>query len=747
MGDPSRGGLGLGRVSSSRFLETAFAVGGLTAFVVWWTWPLAARLRSEVWGLVLLDFVHPDVYLNLWIVSSVARSVATAPWELPHLPAFHPARFVLGYSEHMLGVLPVTLPAYLATGNPVFTNQFLLLATFVLSAISMALLTAYWTRSLPGAVVAGALFAVARWRFRSVPQIQLLATFYAPLVLLFSSRYLQEGGWRNVTAMGVSFLGQALCSYSLAYPMYVGTALFWVVHALSLRAAPRRLLMLVAAAAVATAVLAVASFPQVIVQRLGVSDTNPAWNAAALLERAGVPPSAWIDPSSKMFPGYVCGALALAGLVLALIGAGTERWRISGRMIALSLLAFALPLVVLATGPRLGSGGGVLAWIWQTVPGLVQYRHPERFGYLVWLPLAGLAGMAVAVFEQAARARGHGWRVAVWVALVTGLAGFGSTQPRSRPSLRLTPVPPRPTVYDWIEDHAAENAPVLEIPAGIAAQRGFRYRADPEYLLWSLHHRRPLVNGYSGYAPQIYPLVLNLAAQLPDTAALDVLRQLTGLRWLIVHLAKLTPAERARWEGARDLVPAARLGEDLVFPIDSAPLDWRDRYQRPPAETTLAGTPLEPVDGLAELSLAAPDDVRAGESAFVEAAVRNAGTQVWPSLSPHPQQRVAVVWRWESAERSALAAGPRIGPASLLGWETVNPLRTMPPPVASIIPRDLSAGEAIKVSAVITSPKAPGAYDLVAEVVQGAEKRFSMKAGSTGRRAVRVLAPGIQLRG
>ena len=74
----------------------------------------------------------------------------------------------------------------------------------------------------------------------------------------------------------------------------------------------------------------------------------------------------------------------------------------------------------------------------------------------------------------------------------------------SRRARRMVPVA-LPPVYIWLE--AQEPGPVLEIPASS--------RPDAGYVLWSAWHGLPLVNGYSGYTPAGYPLVVGLAAQSP----------------------------------------------------------------------------------------------------------------------------------------------------------------------------------------------------------------------------------------
>jgi hypothetical protein len=672
---------------------------GLTVLAVAMTWPIATELSTHV----LFSF---DVDLTVWIVTWVARTVVTAPTQLFQGNIFHPAPDALAYSEHMLGALPVTLPAYWATGDPIFTHQLLLLATFVLSALAMAALVRFWTGSEVGAFVGGALFAFARWRFLRLYWVQVLLTFYAPLVVLFSSRYLCAGRRRDLVVAGASFLGQALSSYALCYPMCAALAVFWPIHAFVLRASFRRLLALLTMTMAVGLVLVFVSVPVMRVQDRGVADEDPNWKPASAQPMS--PLRVWLDPKTTQFPGYVSYGLALGGLALLLNGRVARGWPVPGRALAVSLIGFAAPLVILGLGPR---GGPVLHWLWEHVPGLRLYRVPERFGHLVSLPIAVLGGVVAAALDQRARRAGRAWTG--WVAGLL-LVGVFCWEVRTewQPWMRPVALPP---VYVWLE--AQEHGPVLEIPTSSLR--------DADYVLGSAWHGLPLVNGYSGYTPAGYPLVVGLAAQLPSKEPLGTLRRLTGLRWLVVHLGFLTSAERSRWEGAGAPPPVARFGSDVVFAIAPATEDWSAHYQRPEADITLGGTPaviLGPQD-TAELQWTVAGSLPAGAVAPLSVAVSNTGTQRWPALSIDPSRRVGLALQWQPAATVMPSDQPIVVPL---------------PPIVVPLPRDLAPGETVTVNTAVATPRGPGRYDLVAQIRQG-ETPLRTAGGSDARIAVDVF--------
>lgn len=686
----------------------------LVALLVFMTWPLAAHLGTHVVDLaglheILPDFVFPDIYLTIWLVARAARTVALAPLELWDAGIFRPAPHSIGYTEHMLGVLPITLPAYWLGQNPIFAHQVLLLATFVLSALGMAALVGFWTGSSPGALVAGAIYGLAPWRFRNLIDVHVLCTFYLPFIVLFSSRYLLTGRRRDLVLAGVSTQAQLLCAYSLAYPVLAALPSFAVVHALAVRPRPRRLVLLLGSYAVAALVVVALSGPYLAVMRAGAVSVVPAWEPEVLAKASGARLADWMDGRHHLFVGWVPLVLALLGFATGLGGRGVEG-RVGSRAVTASVLAFGAVPFLLSFGPQSTS---VLAWLWDAVPGLAYYRVPWRFGFVVSVPIAVLSGVLVSRLHRASRFR-RGPTVIAWgvaAAILTGLCAQVWAPFALRP---LAGAPEMPAVYVWLRDRSTgQVGPVLEVPVGVTAEAA--------YVYWTVYHHQPLVNGYSGYAPAAFPLVQGLASELPGPDALETLRRLTGLRWLVVHLGRLSDAERTTWESPGGLTPLARFGDDLLFQIGPADADWRGRYVRRDPEVTFAGTKLAPLDGApaAGITVLTGPSAPAGGSTAVRVAVENVGRQVWPALAPPGPFRVVMELSW------AVAGGAAVTP-----------------PTTVVIPRDLAPGERVTVPLTVRTPPTPGDYRLLATVAQG--KAATRDGGSAGG-AIRIV-PGAPAR-
>jgi hypothetical protein len=235
-----------------------------------------------------------------------------------------------------------------------------------------------------------------------------------------------------------------------------------------------------------------------------------------------------------------------AGLAAALAAvsprarATARSWLASpvGMLALVTIFAFAMSLgpQIYARG-KLVEASNVYAPFYAYVPGFDGLRVPARFAMVVALGLAGLAGLGAAVL---ARRRG-GAAVAVLTALVVA-ESWSVPLPLNETSTDykqsgLAPLPGTlttgsavPAVYRFVAQLPPSSA-VIEMPFGEIA-------FETRYMFYSTTHWRPLVNGYSGGAPDQYGLWaerLKDALDLPEAAWRAVTE--SGATHLIVHEA------------------------------------------------------------------------------------------------------------------------------------------------------------------------------------------------------------------
>lgn len=565
----------------------------------------------------------PDSLLNAWILSWDYHALASAPLRLFDANIFWPARRTLALSEHMLGNLPFFAPVMGATGNPILATNCVVLASFVLSAVTMFALVYYWTDRLLPALVGGFIYAFAPPRIGQLGHMQLLNVQWLPLVLLFGHRFLASGSMRaGLLACGFYVL-QVLTSYYVGYIASLLVICYGAYYAVvlpsirSLRMVARSTLLVL----VAAVVIAPLSYPYLLQKRdpavLAPGRESVVAASADLASSFVSVPRYGSNVSQRilarfdsreyrwekwLFVGLVpllLAAISLRGLIRHRPGEAADEggrqppWdRHTVRVHVLLVLVCA----VMALGPVLVVNDTATAlalpygWFSRHVPGFSSMRVPARFGLMTLLGIAVLAALGVDILLRRLGG-GLGRRAvagqAIFGALV--LVGLGI-------EFHYAPIPMHwiatgplvPPVYRWLASQP-EGDVVLEVPV----------RGDPDafleprYVYFSVYHWRRLVNGYSGYTPTSYAEISWQIRNLPDRYSIDYLGAL-GVRHIVVHTALLPPAPAGRWRTAlpAGLERVAEFGGDIVYAIRTAE-PTRDLHLVPvladqlPADSTL----------------------------------------------------------------------------------------------------------------------------------------------------------------
>jgi len=201
----------------------------------------------------------------------------------------------------------------------------------------------------------------------------------------------------------------------------------------------------------------------------------------------------------------------------------------------------------------------------RVIPGFDSMRVPYRFALMLMLGVAVLAGLGADRLLRALAARcGRRWATLAAAALAGAIAldyGFGFERYPTRP---LVVGADGPAVYRELA--RLPRGPLLELP--VSAGDGLR---ASEYMVQSTTHWMPLLEGTSGYGPASIGVVLQLVRRLPDPAALELLVRMTGLRWVVVHVDQLRPAERGRWRDPAGLRRVGTFGGDVLYEVARPP--------------------------------------------------------------------------------------------------------------------------------------------------------------------------------
>src|SRR5437763_1308558 len=125
-----------------------------------------------------------DGQFSIWNVAWVARTLAVDPRHVFDANIFYPHRATLTYSEANLGAGALAVPIYWATANPYAAHNFVLLLSFVASAVGAYYLVRYLVEDWRAATIAATCFAFCPYVVAHTPHIQLLITAALPFSMV-----------------------------------------------------------------------------------------------------------------------------------------------------------------------------------------------------------------------------------------------------------------------------------------------------------------------------------------------------------------------------------------------------------------------------------------------------------------------------------------------------------------------------------------------------------------------------------
>jgi hypothetical protein len=248
-------------------------------------------------------------------------------------------------------------------------------------------------------------------------------------------------------------------------------------------------------------------------------------------------------------------------MVLAAFGLWRHA-RSDARPLAWSALALVAVGLLLSFGPE--------GWRWfyatlhDNVFGFQAIRSPARFTVIAVLGLSLLAALGLRAVPPLPK-----WAPASAAGLLSLLCLEYVNAP-----LVLAPAPAlRTDVGQWL---AAESSPgaVLYLPIAVDIE-------NTPFMVQSLEHGRPIVNGYSGQRPSFYASIVESLADLPSPDAFAALREL-DVRFVV------SPEAVAGAGNARSpLLERARFDTGLIYevrwtPESLAALDETDQPPPPP---------------------------------------------------------------------------------------------------------------------------------------------------------------------
>ena len=511
--------------------ELACSCLGYVVLLAVMSWPLVRDLRHTG------PMDRPDGRLNTWILAWAGETLWTAPLRVFQAPAFHPLPDALAFSENLL--LPAALVSPLQWRDEhVLAYNLALLASLLLSGLGAELLVRRASGDRLAAFVAGAYFAAGPHRWTRLSHLHAQVTVFLPLALLALDRFWERRSLRCALAVGLALALQGLASIYLgaitaaALAVAVAVALFGGLRA-------RDLARLGAGFLLAAVILWPVTAPYLRMREFQGQEftiETVSTYAASLPSYAAAGTAFWgflsqrlFDPAEirdTLFPGLVVLALGTAGLARA-----PRRYR------AVAVLASVVAVVF-----SLGPATGFYRFLHEHLVLVRGVRALARFALIPTLALSVLAGLALS-----------GRRLLV----VTGALALMMVESANLP-LRLGRYEGPKAAARWL---AGKEGAVLVLPLG---------GNDTLAMLDGLAHRRPLVNGDSGFIPRPYDRAMELLEGPLSEEGLRFLRAV-GVRHVVAPAAGGPSGQPdfTGWpSGTREV---ARLDEETIGEVQAGP--------------------------------------------------------------------------------------------------------------------------------------------------------------------------------
>jgi hypothetical protein len=533
--------------AAARVLLLTLFYAGLTAAV---TFPQARVLDRAIPNMI-------DGYFNIWRLAWIAHQLPRHPFDLFQANIFYPERYTLAFSDALLAPGIVAAPLFWLRGNPVLIYNIVFLSGFALSGMATYLLVADLTANRIAALIAGAFFVCAPYRFDHWVHLEMQLTMFMPVALWALHLTIRTQRWRWALVLAAAFALQVFCC--IYYGIFLIPILF-VVAALLIALQSRqqfgRALMLLAGAGAVGAVLVLPYMVPYLEARRAVGERPQ----EAVLYYSAIPKDYLASrPDNWLYGGRLTGTNheerhLFPGLAL-LVCVAAALWPPVSRTVALYAAACAT-----AFEASLGLRGYVFHWLRAWVLPFQGIRVPARFGMLVALLLAVLAGCGIARVARLMPLRGQ---IALAAALVIAMIL------EARTPVLLTTVMTTPSPVDiWLRHQRRSVIVELPLPPPNAPFQ----ESEGQPLYHSIFHWQPILNGTSGFFPASYLELLSRMESFPSGQSIQYLKT-RDVRYVVMREymfesdAFVRLRDHLAQEPALDLVgrfPEGN-GESLVF--------------------------------------------------------------------------------------------------------------------------------------------------------------------------------------
>ncbi|OGM66447.1 hypothetical protein A2962_02965 [Candidatus Woesebacteria bacterium RIFCSPLOWO2_01_FULL_39_61] len=482
----------------------------LVAVALWSVWPVAAKIKSS------LPIGHEDVLLT-WIIN---ENIEKIPNDIPNLfngNIFFPYKNTMAYSDLFLPSSLISFFPVKMLGSYLVAFNFSLILGQILTALVVYLWFKELTKDTSASILGSVAFIFSQIRMHYYVHIHTFIFQWLFLSFFFLWKYTKDNKPWRLYAASIFLILQFWES-----PLPV----FWIFSFAAILLLPKfdKLKQNLKHILLASAMVIFATLPLI---NAYYSVSNQFNYVRSIREAAHFA----LSPDSLITTFFSPGLFVLS--VISIVFLVKNKFNKKDIELKWILPLFSIGLIM-ALGPVLKWQGGTVKLFgnifiplpygifYYVIPGFGALRTPSRWLILFAFSLSALIALALSKY------RGKYKRFLFLLGLM--LAIFGGTRIQ-----KVTPIPNTdnyPPVYKWLKD--AEGDAVLELPIYTSAD-GSKYPLEFYRMLYSLYHKKNLVNGASGFDPPPWQnLVKDISEVFPDSILEKRLRE-TGVDYVIVH--------------------------------------------------------------------------------------------------------------------------------------------------------------------------------------------------------------------
>lgn len=518
-----------------------------------------------------------DPLLYAWNLSHNLDSARNGFTSLLDTNIFYPETNTLALSDTLFAQTILTAPLLYFTSNPVLVENIYVLSTFPLSAATMFMLSYYLTGHAWASAISGIFFAFSYPRISQIGHMPAISSQWLPLFFLYFIRFIREHKFIHLVWTFVWYLA------SITSTIYFGIFLIplaMLVYLIEIAGMPLstirkhvRAFLLISVPALI--VLAIVLFPYIRlrVEFPGIKRSleDSAKLSAMPVDYVSVLPTSWL--ADLRFPTNVnerplYPTLTLMVLALSAVFIRNRKIIAFGSMASLAF--------ILSLGPYMGGLKLPYYYLYKIFPLFQSVRVPARWSIFVILGLSVCAAFTLSKFLKS------GQRI---LGILVVLFFLTEVWQVDTPYVTVPINKNLPSVYKFMSN-APKGAIIIELPlhpewsgkrledqlmlAYDELTENDVYAAEAYRTYFSAFHKKRIINGYSGYFPNVYHDQSILVDKFPTTEGIELLEK-RRVRYILIHAKQyvnvpFSDIERKIHKFGK-LKLAAQFGTDYVYEI------------------------------------------------------------------------------------------------------------------------------------------------------------------------------------